>query len=332
MRIRRGASGNLRFTAGMLLLLLALSFAVAQSGHRDSRQSVPVRVFAPYADVGSIENLSEVAHDSGARALIVAFLTTGRHPCELRWAGFLPVSRDHDLAAQVSDLQRDGIEVTVAFGGEVGKEAAQTCQNQLSLQNAYQAVIDKYHVRRLDFDIEAKAISDMASINRRDIVLRKLQKANPGLAISFTLAATPDGLTPEGVALLKDAARNGLDVDPVNIMAMNYGETAPSKNMGANAIRAAQNSAAQIRSIGLGHTGLGVTVMVGRNNIKHEIFTPEDARKLVAFARAHPEIKLLSMWSLGRDRACPGNGASVSPTCSGIQQERFEFAHIFEKF
>ncbi len=52
------------------------------------------------------------------------------------------------------------------------------------------------------------------------------QAANPGLIVSFTLPVLPTGLTADGVRLLESCAKYGVRVDVVNIMTMDYGDSA----------------------------------------------------------------------------------------------------------
>ena len=61
----------------------------------------------------------------------------------------------------------------ISFGGASGTELALGCTTVSSLQAAYQSVLNKYRVNastpvRLDFDIEGGAVTDQASINRRN--------------------------------------------------------------------------------------------------------------------------------------------------------------------
>jgi hypothetical protein len=67
--------------------------------------------------------------------------------------------------------------------------------------------------------------------------------------------------------------------------------------------------------------------MIGMTD-QHETFTLDDASKLRAFAQQHNYQ--LSMWTIGRDKACPGGAAgTVSPTCSGIAETPYQFVGIF---
>ena len=57
-----------------------------------------------------------------------------------------------------------------------------------------------------------------------------------------------------------------------------------------------------------------------------------DAEEVLEFADL-TEIGMLSFWSANRDNQCPGGKVPyVSPNCSSILQELFEFTHIFLPF
>lgn len=53
-----------------------------------------------------------------------------------------------------------------------------------------------------------------------------MQAANPGLTVSFTLPVLPAGLTADGVRLLQSCVSHGVRVDVLNIMSMDYGDSA----------------------------------------------------------------------------------------------------------
>ncbi len=89
----------------------------------------------------------------------------------------------------------------------------------------------------------------------------------------------PDGLTPDGVALLKSAATYGLKVDVINIMAMDYGNNAAPNGatmMGDYAISAAKAVYAQGLQAGLTQFTVGITPMV---IISHRLFIFKDRDK-----------------------------------------------------
>jgi hypothetical protein len=115
----------------------------------------------------------------------------------------------------------------------------------------------------------------------------------------------------------------------VNLMTMDYGRFAETKQMGDNAIAAAQAAIEQLRQLGL-HARLGITPMLGVNDVAGETFTLADATALTAFARQNKDVALLAYWSIGRDNgSC---SAQVSPLCSGVEQTEWQFARIFAAF
>jgi hypothetical protein len=101
-------------------------------------------------------------------------------------------------------------------------------------------VIDRYHVHSLDFDIEGAAVQDQHSITLRDQALVGLKATNPDLIISYTLPALPTGLTADGLNVLASAKHDGVNIDVINIMAMDYGSWVDNGGqMGLDAINAA---------------------------------------------------------------------------------------------
>ena len=80
----------------------------------------------------------------------------------------------------------------------------------------------------------------------------------------------------------------------------------------------------QLTSIGL-NAKVGVTPMIGVNDVKNEIFRVEDATQLVRFAEAKG-LGRLSMWSATRDKQCAGGTQkSASAICSSVEQGALAF-------
>ena len=77
---------------------------------------------------------------------------------------------------------------------------------------------------------------------------------------------------------------------------------------------------------------MGVTVMIGQNDIAGERFNVADAQALVTFANGQGMARL-SEWSLNRDTQCGADFAQIgvlSNTCSGVAQERpLQFTEVF---
>ncbi|WP_376794820.1 carbohydrate binding domain-containing protein [Thermogemmatispora sp.] len=298
----------------------------------------PARYFAPYVDTGLYPTfpLTQTAQQIGVKFYTLAFIINGGGSCQAEWNGTTPVNQGF-LQSDISNLRALGGDVIVSFGGANGIELAQACSSVSSLQAQYQAVVTNYQLTRIDFDIEGAAIADSASVDRRNKAIAALQAANPGLFVSYTLPVMPSGLTQDGINLLQNAITNGVNVGMVNIMAMDYGSSAPPNQMGQNAISAAQSTFNQLKSLYPSKSSaqlwamIGVTPMIGLNDVSPEVFTLQDAQQLLSFAQQNG-LGELSMWSAGRDQSCPNNGAYVSPTCSGIQQQPFDFSKLFNQF
>ncbi len=284
------------------------------------------------------EDLVSVTQKAGIEALTLAFLSSTNRGCAAGWGGLhqtLPndkLPNGTTVQALVKELQHAGVQVIVSFGGQVGTEPAMRCKSASDLQALYQSVIDRYGVSMLDFDLEGKETTDQPSIGRRDQALAALKKANPGLAISYTLEVMPNGLVDSGVNLLRNAARDGLDIDVINIMAMDYG-TGEDNNgrMGADAVDAAEATRKQIQAAGL-NSKIGITVMIGVNDERPEVFTLADTQTVLDFVKKTGYVSRLSFWSLERDNgSCPGR-KSASPACSGIRQSNYEFSEMLRAF
>src|SRR5205823_6461424 len=195
-----------------------------------------------------------------------------------------------------------GGDVTISFGGAAGQEAALTAMTAANLQAEYQSVIDRYHVHSLDFDIEGAAVADQRSLTLRDQALVGLKAANPGLNVSFTLPVLPTGLTADGLNVLASAKHDGLNVDLVNIMTMDYGASVDNGGqMGVDAINATIATEKQIASLGL-PSKIGITPMIGVNDVASEVFTLADAQALVNYAQMDANVARLAMCARQRQQ------------------------------
>ena len=285
--------------------------------------------FAPYIDTSLYPSydLLDTVTKTGVKEFNLAFITSGGS-CAPLWGGVTGLG-DDKVAAQIDALRAKGGDVRVSFGGAAGAELALHCSSASALAEAYGKVIDAYGLTKVDFDIEGGALPDTAANSRRSQAIAQLQKAHPGLDVSFTLPVMPEGLTQPGVDLIADAGKNGVRVDAVNVMAMDYGP-AYSGDMGTYATQAATATQAQIKGVfGLSDSAawkaVAVTPMIGVNDVVTEIFTVEDATQLVKFAQ-EKGIGRLAMWSGTRDKACPGGAQpTADASCSSIVQEPLAF-------
>jgi hypothetical protein len=279
-------------------------------------------------------NLAQISQASGIKTFTLAFIIDNGG-CGAGWAGLgvvLPNDNFPDgttMSSLIGNLRSAGGDVIISFGGANGTEVGQSCTSAAAVQAQYQAVINKYNVRMLDFDIEGAPIADTAAVDRRNTALAALQAANPGLIISYTLPVLPSGLTQDGINLMVNAKSHGVNVSVLNIMAMDYGAIANPNTMGQNAIDAANATLAQMNANGIS-VNLGITPMIGHNDVSPEVTTLNDAQQIESFAQGNSHVTRLAMWSVARDNG--GCSGVVSPSCSGISQNTWDFAHIFEPF
>lgn len=158
----------------------------------------------------------------------------------------------------------------------------------------------------------------------------------------FTLPVLPSGLDSDGQYVLQSAQANGVSFAGVNIMTMDYGDADapnPQGHMGTYAIQAANSLFTQLRLVVSPTLTdpqvwnlVGVTPMIGLNDVSTEVFDQAAAQQLLTFAQNNG-IGLIAMWSINRDRQ---NNAGVvhfvDDTSSSILQTPNQFSLLFQVF
>lgn len=311
--------------------------------------SWPEQVFAPYVDATGWPPFDFVS-SAGQQGILhynLGFVVADSLTAEPSWGGYYSADGSY-LGEEIDLLRQAGGDVMVSFGGAANRELAVAISDVDTLTTAYQQVIDAYNLTHIDFDIEGAWIADRASIARRSEAIARLQASamnqNRELSVWFTLPVLPSGLTTDGIHVIESALTYGVDIAGVNIMAMNYGDYAapnPDGQMGEYAIQSAQSLHRQMveayQDAGMSITSedlwkkIGVTPMIGINDVTTEIFNQQDARELLAFAESK-SIGMLSIWSMNRDQPCENGQTYVSPTCSGVDQTPLEFSRIIGQY
>lgn len=322
------------------LIILSSAFVKWSASNVHATGAFPSHFFSPYTDVTlSGPSLQSVTQSTGQKFYTLAFVDNGGGSCNAEWAGTIPFDQTSTFLPHFdSDLnfvRNQGGDVAISFGGAAGQELALTCSDASSLQAQYQRVIDTYHVTHLDFDIEGGTQGDVTSYTRRNTALAGLQRANPGLFISFTLPALPSGLLSDSLGLLNDAKSKGVNFQLVNPMVFDFGQ--PDNMMGQEAINGANAMFNQLKQMfpNLSNSQVwamvGVTVMIGQNDSQGEILTEAQAQQFVNFAK-QAGMGAVSFWEVSRDNgSCPGN-TTASDMCSGLSQGIFDFINIFKPF
>lgn len=285
---------------------------------------------APYVDMGAYPtpSLSAFAQATGLKGFTMAFITAVG--CKASWFNAYDPRSAWQLN-EVNAIRAAGGDAKISFGGEAGEELAQACTDVNSLYTEYNAVVNAYSANFVDFDIEGAAVADSASIQRRSQALAMLQQAHPNLKISLTLPVLPTGLDANGLNVVTSTINAGVNIDIVNVMAMDYYQN--GTDYGQAALQAAQATHDQLKSLLPAKSDaqlwamVGVTPMIGQNDDKN-IYSEADAQELVTFAKQH-HLGELAFWEEGRDaNACTG----ALYKCTNVPQQPYDFSKIFAQY
>src|SRR3954447_3697094 len=310
------------------------------AGGAPAATGLPAHVYAPYFETWTTDGLAATTQQSGAKYFTLAFLETlSKTSCTLAWDGSRadPVSNGHYLS-DIASLRALGGDVIPSLGGwsadQRGTEIGDSCKDVNAIAAAYEDVITRYNVSRLDMDIEGRSLTRTDGIDRRNKALAIVEAwaaANRRpFQVSYTLPTSASGLESTGIAILQNAVANNTRVDVVNIMAFDYYDRVTT-DMGAAAVSAANGTAAQLRSIGMTAT-VGITLMPGLDDYpkKTENTTLAHAQRVIDYAKANG-VSTLSIWAIQRDNGgCPRGTGSNS--CSGIAQGTWDFTRVLQPF
>ena len=308
--------------------------------------------FAPYVDMAGwpVPDLVAMSKATGASLFTLGFLQADSNGSPA-WGGYSvlePTSTNDQAVAinkSIATFRSAGGDVMISFGGVSGTSLAQSYAakglSAQALANAYAGVVDTYGVTHLDFDIEGAAIADAAAVALNSSALKLLQQSRPDVQIWYTLPVLPQGLTTDGINVVQSALTAGVKLAGVNVMAMDYGEGpapttgAGAQTMGTYAIQSAESTYAQLSSL-YSQNGqtfrwnqIGVTPMIGVNDITSEVFTVADAQALNSFA-VTKGIGMLGYWSVERDY--PGTLGQPTHNASGVSSPAGSFSNAFNKF
>ena len=307
--------------------------------------------FAPYVDVTLTPTYQfQSSSADGARQTVLGFVVADPSSgCTPSWgAAFTLAQADQSLGlgSRIAQVQQDGAQPIVSFGGRASTSLDVACTSVKSLTEAYQSVIDAYRLTAIDLDIEGAALDDFQAAQRGAAAVADLEKAAEGahrqLSVWLTLPVEPSGLQYGALSVLESMLRDRVSIAGINVMTMDFTRPPPG---GTTMLQLAENALyathAQLASLfpryGIHLRSqqiwqqLGATVMIGQNDIQAENFTVPDAQGLASFA-AWTHLGRISMWSLNRDSPCgssfPENGL-LSHGCSGTAQSSLEFSRIF---
>ncbi|MET1033822.1 MAG: carbohydrate-binding protein, partial [Arthrobacter sp.] len=293
----------------------------------------------PFYDIGT-----GVA--AGERVVLAFAVAHPERACEPSWGGYYTLDEaaaTFDLDRRAARVRGAGGEIVISTGGLLNDEPATACDDVGLVRDAYASLLDRYQSSTLDLDIEGDDLADAASGERRASAVAALQKdrddAGTGLEVWLTLPVATGGLTAEGLAEVRRMLEAGVDLAGVNLMTMNFGESrAAGQSMATASIQSARSTHAQLTDLyaGAGQElgsqsmwrKIGLTPMIGQNDLLGEVFGLDDAVALNAFA-VETGVGRISLWSANRDNDCGPNHPDperVSNNCSGVKQAPRDFA------
>lgn len=238
-----------------------------------------------------------------------------------------------DMLADIKNFKAAGGKLTLSFGGANGPYLEDSCKTDDTLFAQIDGLISRTGIYNLDFDVEGYYLALPEMNDRRTRVLKRLKAKYPQIIISYTLPVmTPrsewdkGGLTNDGINFIKRTIALGLNIEAINIMAMDYYFTLPGKTHGDLAIAAAEQVISQLKILyptkNNLYSMLGITPMIGKQD-DGSIFTQADALQLTQYATAKG-VRLLSMWAFQRDQIGTGDLGVYSQ----INKANFEFYKI----
>jgi chitinase len=321
---------------------------------------LPLHVAAPYLDVTSVPSIADTAKASGNKYVTLAFLqapTPGS--CDLTWAGDTTKTvAGGAYASEIAKIRRSGGDVIPSFGGYSADtdtttwtsnpanltEIADSCTDVGKIAQAYESVVTTYGVHRLDFDIESDSINNTAGVDRRNAAIAEVEqwalRTHRLVEFSYTLPSTPQGLAPNGVAVLRSAAAHHAVIRTVNLMTFDYWDGV-QHDMVADAESAATALLGQLKvttdprtPTALLWNKVGVIQMNGIDDFgTTETLTPAQAKTFETWAARH-HLGYIGFWALERDHeGTPDDiGVKAGYDFSGVAQSDWAFSHAFEPF
>lgn len=319
---------------------------------RTAAKKLPEPWFGGYVDVTATPSYEfESKVGNVYRNVILGFVTAG-DGCQPSWGGYYTLDEAAstlDLDSRIAQTYKTDRTVTVSFGGQNGTELASACSDVDSLADAYQQVIDRYHITSLDFDIENSNLDGYSetATRRAQAVAKLIANEKPKQRERRYQSRSDHQFDASGRRERSYNARNanrervsGCRRDAIHRESHDHGfqrgvhvdhAIHADQKFAERGPRAIQNVAVQSRQTLQRPSDLGA---VGSHRAhrperyQNEYFTLDNAREINTFA-LETSLGHLSMWSLNRDQQCGENYTNTNTLktfCSGMKQTDGEFA------
>ncbi len=321
-----------------LLLLSLIVFASTRPSSVQAATMLSTNWYnaAPYVMplANNPPDLTTIMSASGAKAFTLAFIVADGG-CTPAWesdAGLDDVSSDTQVGPILTAIRAAGGDVVVSFGGYNGNKLGQECGTPQATAAAEQAVINKYSLKALDFDLEEPEYENSTAINNELGAAQILQQNNSALYESITIPGTTSGTGWFGQQLLTNAKTLGYTPNNYAIMPFDGGFSGASSQISA----LESFNTILVNTFGwssaTAYTYEGISSMNGRTD-SAEYFYQSDFQTVLSFAQSN-HLARYTFWSVNRDRECspPDNNGALSGTCSSVTQSSWDFTKIIAQF
>ncbi|MGW5525747.1 chitinase [Streptomyces xanthochromogenes] len=327
----------------LLLPLLATAPQADAADAPPAGSAAPARGVAPsaagtmavapyeYLGWGDPQKPTDVMAATGVKWFTLAFILSDGG-CNPKWDGSRALTGGSDESA-IKSIRGAGGDVVVSVGGWSGNKLGEKCSSASALAGAYQKVIDAYHLKALDIDIEGTEFSN-ATVRQRVVSALKIVKTNnPGIVTYVTMGTTTSGPDSNGKDLIKKGAAAGLANDGWTIMPFDF--QGHSGSMGSTTVSALEGLKAAVKSAygysdDAAYRHIGVSSMNGKTDEADETVTTGDFQTILGYAKQH-HIARFTFWAVNRDRQC-GSGGDAGSSCSGVSQSPYAFTKIVAQY
>ena len=331
MNVRKSIPNPFPSSTARAMHRLAFWLALSLGGAASPTGAAPPALWTgPYQDVSlaptPLAAPAWLPAPAPGRVLVWAF-ATGQCGQE-RWrANDGDAETEAFARAGVAEMLRRGQDYVISTGGEADSFH---CDRDADFER-FVARYQSPRLKGIDFDIERQQTP--AQIDALAARLAHAHRTWPALRLSVTLAThgASDGsgrtLNATGDTVLAALQRHGVaEAVVVNLMVMNYGPADPRWcvvtgvgsadrcDMGASALQAARNLH---EKRGVPYARIALTLMPGENDVAGNVSSPDDARTLMAGARALG-LAGVHFWSVDRDQPCAAGEPRVSPRCHAL--------------
>jgi chitinase len=313
-------------------VLLALCLAMLAFSPAQAEAATAGMAAAPYEYFGwgNPQKPTDVMSATGLKWFTLAFILSDGG-CNPAWDGDRPLTGGMDQT-NINAIRSAGGDVIISIGGFSGDKLGEHCSSASALAGAYQKVINAYHLKAIDIDIEATEFSNGTVRQRVVSALKTVKANNPGLVVYVTFGTTPSGPDSTGKDLIKKGAAAGLAADGWVIMPFDFG--GHSGSMGSVSTKALEGLKSAVKSAygysdDTAYRHIGISSMNGKTDESDETVSTGDFQTILSYAKQH-HLARFSFWSINRDRKC-GSG-SDSDSCSGVSQSAFAFTKIVVQY